>query len=55
MPQSLELVNQTVSIPTEPVVEKYTYKNVLEFKPLDEEMRCEFLQAVDTFRQLKSQ
>ena len=50
MPQSLELVNQTVSIPTEPVIEKYTYKNVLEFKPLDEEMRAEFLQAVDTFR-----
>lgn len=31
LPQSLELVNQTVSIQTEPVVDHYTYKNVLEF------------------------
>jgi len=31
-------------------VEKYTYKNVLEFKPLDDEMRDDFSQAVETFQ-----
>ena len=26
-------MNQTLSIPTEPVVENYTFKNIIEFKP----------------------
>jgi hypothetical protein len=42
LPQSLELVNQTVSIPTEPVAESYTCKNVLEYVPLTKEMRDDF-------------
>ena len=36
-------------------MESYTYKNVLEFKPMDAEMRDEFYAAVDTFYQLKEQ
>lgn len=47
-------MNQTVSIPTEPVVEKYTYKNVLEFKPMDEDMQDDFLQACETFHKMKA-
>jgi len=49
LPQTLELVNQTVSIPTEPVVEHYTYKNVLEFHEMDEERMQEFERALATY------
>ena len=47
------MVNQTVSIPTEPVVENYTMKNVLEFKDMDEAMMAEFHQALNAFKDLK--
>lgn len=45
LPQTLELVNQTVSIPTEPIVEQYTFKNVIEYPRLDDEMMEEFRNA----------
>jgi hypothetical protein len=35
IPQSVELVNQTVSIPTDPVTEEYIWRNILEYKALD--------------------
>lgn len=54
LPQNLELVNQTVSIPTEPIVEKYTCKNVIEYKKMDEAMIEDFegaLQKYESFKQ----
>jgi hypothetical protein len=53
LPQNLELVNQTVSIPTEPVVEKYTYKNVIEFKGMDQDMLDDFQGALDTYQSFR--
>lgn len=53
LPQTLELVNQTVSIPTEPIVENYTMKNILEFKDMDEARMAEFHQALNAFQDLK--
>ena len=52
LPQSLDLVNQTVSIPTEPVVEHYTYKNMLEFTPMDAEMQEEFNRAIQQYDEM---
>lgn len=54
LPQSLDLVNQTVSIPTEPVVEPITYKAVLEFKAMDEAMLAEFHSACAAYDDLKA-
>ena len=54
LPQSLDLVNQTVSIPTEPVVEPITYKAVLEFKAMDAEMLAEFNSACAAYDDLKN-
>ena len=54
LPQSLDLVNQTVSIPTEPVVEPITYKAVLEFKAMDAEMLTEFHSACEAYDDLKA-
>jgi len=53
LPQTLDLVNQTVSIPTEPVVEQYSYRNVLEFASMDQDMMNEFQRAVTSFRDMK--
>jgi len=53
LPQTLDLVNQTVSIPTEPVVEQYSYRNVLEFASMDQDMMNEFQRAVASFRDMK--
>jgi hypothetical protein len=36
------MINQTVSIPTEPVVENYTIKTIFEFKKMEEIMINEF-------------
>ena len=47
-------MNQTVSIPTEPVVEPITYKAVLEFKRMDEQMVSEFKSACDAYEELKA-
>lgn len=35
IPQSVELVNQTVSIPAEPVNQEFIWRNIIEYKPLD--------------------
>lgn len=42
MPSALNLVNQTVSIPQEPVKEMYTYKCVIEYVPMSKHMIAEF-------------
>lgn len=54
LPQSLGLVNQTVSIPTDPVVEPMTYKAVVEFKAMDEAMLKEFYSACDAYDELRA-
>jgi hypothetical protein len=36
------MVNQTVSIPSEPILEEFTYKNISEFKLMTPEMCEEF-------------
>jgi hypothetical protein len=38
-----------VSIPTEPVVEKFTFKNVIEFKGMDQDMNDNFQNALDQY------
>jgi hypothetical protein len=53
LPQNLELVNQTVSIPTEPVVEKYTFKNVLEYKAMSQDMIDNFHGALNSYKQFR--
>lgn len=52
LPQSLDLVNQTVSIPTEPVSETYTYKNVIEYVPMNEQMQNDFYTALNKYNDL---
>lgn len=47
-------MNQTVSIPTDPVVEPMTYKAVVEFKPMDDAMLKEFYSACDAYNELKA-
>lgn len=53
LPQTLELVNQTVSIPTEPVVECYTYKNIIEFPRMDEASVMEFERSLKNYYHTK--
>jgi len=36
IPQSAELVNQTVSIPVEPVKEESLWRNILEFRGMEQ-------------------
>lgn len=55
LPQSLDLVNQTVSIPTEPVVEHYTYKNILEFPSMEAAMQEEFNNAIRQYDEMIAQ
>ena len=47
-------MNQTVSIPTDPVVEPMTYKAVVEFKAMDEAMLKEFSSACDAYEELRA-
>lgn len=54
LPQCLELVNQTVSIPSEPVKEKFTIKTVLEFVPMNDQMRNEFHSALNKYHDLRA-
>ena len=44
-----------MSIPTEPVVELYTYKNVIEYATMDEQMVKEFYGAVQQFADHREQ
>jgi len=37
IPQALEIVNQTVSIPSEPEKSTYSQKNIIEFEPASED------------------
>lgn len=53
MPQTLELVNQTVSIPTEPVVDNFTYKNIIEYEAMDQDVQEEFREAVKKYEDNK--
>jgi len=46
IPNAVDLVNQTVSIPTEPVKEEYLQKVVLEYKQLSETEKKNFLDAI---------
>lgn len=52
LPQCLELVNQTVSIPTEPVFEQYSTKTVKEYAYFTHEMQNEFYKALNNYNDL---
>lgn len=54
LPQSLDLVNQTVSIPQEPTKEMYTYKNVIEYVPMSKNMREEFHNSLNKYHDLRA-
>lgn len=54
LPQSLDLVNQTVSIPQEPNKEMYTYKCVIEYVPMNKHMREEFHTALNKYSDLRA-
>jgi hypothetical protein len=54
LPQSLELVNQTVSIPQEPDKEMYTYKSVIEYVPMSRSMKDEFHNALNSYHDLRA-
>lgn len=47
MPQALEMVNQTVSIPSEPVTEKFVWRNILEYEQCSEDQLDEFRSALE--------
>ena len=53
LPQTLELVNQTVSIPSEPAVECYSCKNVLQFAKMEQDLVDEFERALKEYYDLK--
>jgi len=53
MPQSLEMVNETESIASEPVTTRFMERNIKEFKQPEEEEFANFRQALvqkDTLR-----
>lgn len=54
LPQSLELVNQTVSIPTEPVTEGVTLKNVKEFVLPTQSQKDDFHYALNKYHDLRA-
>ena len=47
LPQALEMVNQTVSIATEPESSSYLWKNILEFQVPSESDLDKFKAAID--------
>lgn len=54
LPQCLELINQTVSIPTEPVNESYTTRAVKEFTSVTQAMKEEFNKALNRYNDLRA-
>jgi len=58
IPQSLELVNQTVSVPREPVSERYTWRQIVEYRQLMEaeggRLKADFENAVRRYNQMRA-
>jgi hypothetical protein len=48
IPQSVELVNQTVSVPKEPVREDFVWRQILEYRDLSKEtqLKADFENAI---------
>ena len=56
IPQSVELVNQTVSIPKEPVKEQFTWRCINEYRKMSEspEAMRDFENAVKRYQAMRS-
>ncbi len=55
VPQSVELVNQTVSVPKEPVTESFVWRQILEYRNLGEspQLKADFENAVRRYSQMR--
>lgn len=54
VPQSVEFVNQTVSVSSEPFSDRYLWRNILEYKEMDFQAKDDFNTAVNRYKDLKT-
>lgn len=56
IPQSVELVNQTVSVPKEPVSEDFVWRQILEYRNLaqDAELKANFENAIRRYQAMRN-
>ncbi len=56
IPQSVELVNQTVSVPREPIKEKYLWRQIVEYRNLqgDARLKADFENAIRRYTQMRA-
>ena len=54
IPQTVELVNQTVSIPKEPIKEEYAWRNIIEYKKIEAPKQVnEFYEALKRYQNMR--
>ena len=53
LPQCLEMVNQTVSIPAEPVVSQFLWRKIIQYKPVSDTDLEAFSKAVEQKHELR--
>ena len=54
IPQTVELVNQTVSIPKDPIKEEYSWRNIIEYKRIEAPKQVnEFYEALKRYQNMR--